>query len=180
MVRFRCPKCRTSIEHRPERAGKMGTCDQCSTQFVEPSDPLPGMTAELWETTPAPQLPSNDSSKESLNSKAGSRPSRRSQPSSASSPSSSPKARASKLDQFDTRELLAPLGNLGLHGVLITWSAKRPGSLKLGTSSGCPKEEADRKVMEVALSWVKQRSPKLYAKLLIELAKLEASERDDD
>lgn len=169
MVRFRCPQCRASLEHRPQRAGKMGTCDQCKAEYVEPTDPLPGMTASLWETTETSHSTASNKPKG-----AGSKPASPQNPKSDDEkPVPSNRRSLSKLDQFDTRELLAPLADLGLHGILVAWSPKRPGSLKVGTSSGCPKEDADRKIMELALAWIKQRSPKLYAKLLVELSKID-------
>ena len=74
---------------------------------------------------------------------------------------------------FETRQLLEPLEPLGVHAVLIAWSQGEGGSLKIGTTSGCPKEESERMLLKAALQLIKAKSPRLHAKLQIELARLE-------
>lgn len=45
-IRYKCPYCSRSIEHNPAYAGELVTCSACQGEFYEPTDPLPGRTAE--------------------------------------------------------------------------------------------------------------------------------------
>ena len=161
------------MEHLGEKAGEMGVCEKCAGLFVRPSDPMPGMVALPWDVAPADVEPPTETATKAKES-------------ARESESGSPRrthgsvGKGRRLDRFDTRELLTPLNELGLHGILVAWSPKQPGNLKVGTTSGCPKDEADRKILDLALAWIKARSPQLYAKLLVELARLDPAQRVDD
>ena len=55
--RFKCPHCQASLAHNPARMGDVVACEKCGGAYWEPTDPLPGSTAQKAQP-PAPQKPS--------------------------------------------------------------------------------------------------------------------------
>ena len=45
-IKYACPHCGRRIATKPELAGQSVTCSACGGVFIEPTDPLPGKTAE--------------------------------------------------------------------------------------------------------------------------------------
>jgi hypothetical protein len=85
----------------------------------------------------------------------------------------------SALHEFDTRQLLQPLEELEVRGLLIAWTQNRSEGLKIGTTSGCPKDESEKLLLKAALQLIKSRSTDLHATVSRELARLEMARQTE-
>lgn len=55
-IRYSCPHCERRIEHNAALAGQLVVCSACKGEFYEPTDPLPGKSAEK-ALKPKPEEP---------------------------------------------------------------------------------------------------------------------------
>jgi hypothetical protein len=84
-----------------------------------------------------------------------------------------PKREKSALNRFETRQLLQPLEELNLYGLLIAWTENRDEGVKIGTTSGCPKEESEKVLLKAALQLIKSKSTDLHSMVVKELSRLD-------
>ena len=85
----------------------------------------------------------------------------------------------SALHEFDTRQLLQPLEELEVRGLLIAWTQNRSEGLKIGTTSGCPKDESEKLLLKAAMQLIKSKSIDLHATVSRELARLEKARQTE-
>ena len=157
MVRFPCPYCHHSLQPQSARAGLQRRCPRCQGRFIEPTDPLPGVIPEavvVPDESEDPEAPQSSDDSELQEQTA-------------------PKPKESALSQFDTRQLLQPLEQLNLYGLLIAWTGNREEGVKIGTTSGCPKEESEKVLLKAALQLIKSKSAELHTTVVKELARLD-------
>jgi hypothetical protein len=165
MVRFPCPYCHHSLQPQSARAGLQRRCPRCQGRFLEPTDPLPGVTPEaIVLPEESDDLAANPSTDDSEATEQAAIP---------NAVSSVPKPDKSALSQFETRQLLQPLEKLNLYGLLIAWTGNREEGVKIGTTSGCPKEESEKVLLKAALQLIKSKSAELHSMVVKELARLD-------
>lgn len=171
MVRFPCPYCHHSLQPQTARAGLQRRCPRCQGRFLEPTDPLPGVAPE------ALVLPDESEAQAAATSPldAKSHELGRAQGSSTHA-GGVPKPEKSALNRFETRQLLQPLEELNLYGLLIAWTENRDEGVKIGTTSGCPKEESEKVLLKAALQLIKSKSTDLHTLVVKELARLDREE----
>ena len=195
MVRFPCPYCRHLLQAQPSRKGLQRRCPRCQGKFLEPTDPLPGVAPDALiqtEDEDGPEVeieePVSDQAVEPTVSTSSedvptptevTEPTEVAEPSEATEPVDANEPIKSALHEFDTRQLLQPLEELEVRGLLIAWTQNRSEGLKIGTTSGCPKDESEKFLLKAALQLIKSRSTDLHATVSRELARLEMARQTE-
>lgn len=194
MVRFPCPYCRHLLQAQPSRKGMQRRCPRCQGKFLEPTDPLPGVAPDaliLTEDEDDPEREieeaiSDKAVEPAVNTPSESVPapaevtesSKAPEPSESTEPVEANEPAKSALQEFDTRQLLQPLEELEVRGLLIAWTQNRSEGLKIGTTSGCPKDESEKLLLKAALQLIKSKSTDLHATVSRELARLEMARKE--
>lgn len=189
MVRFPCPYCRHLLQAQPSRKGLQRRCPRCQGKFLEPTDPLPGVAPDALiqtEDEDGPEVeieePVSDQAVEpTVNTSPEDIPTATEvmEPTEVTEPVEANEPIKSALHEFDTRQLLQPLEELEVRGLLIAWTQNRSEGLKIGTTSGCPKDESEKLLLKAALQLIKSRSTDLHATVSRELARLEMARQTE-
>lgn len=139
-LKYHCPYCRVSIDHRPELAGERVVCSACKGAYYEPTDPLPGILPEKAPTAEEAEVVGGDQPK--------------------FEPVDGPTVKS--LAQCEPVDMVGEITNRGKHSLMITWPAGKTQEANMAYSDSLTREQVNDMILEIAVHLIRDKWPDVY------------------